>query len=62
MSITTAWLAHVDERLTTVREVRVQDPDWNHTQSLKKRRMCCLCYDICKWLDILVFLDKEEKS
>ena len=37
MSITTAWLAHVDERLTTVREVRVQDPDWNHTQSLKKK-------------------------
>ena len=58
MSITTAWLAHVDERLTTVREVRVQDPDWNHTQSLKKKENVLPA----QWLDILVFLDKEEKS
>ena len=24
--------------------------------------MCCLLYDICKWLDILVFTDKDDKS
>ena len=23
--------------------------------------MCCLCNDICKWVDILVFLDKDSK-
>ena len=23
--------------------------------------MCCLCCDIYKWLDILVFLDKDNK-
>ena len=26
-----------------------------------KRRKCCLCNDICKWLDSLVFLDKDDK-
>ena len=25
------------------------------------RRKCCLCNDICKCLDFLVFLDKDEK-
>ena len=25
------------------------------------RRKCCLCNDICKWLDFLVFSDKEDK-
>ena len=25
------------------------------------RRICCLCYDICDWLDVLVFSDKEDK-
>ena len=29
-----AWLAHVDERRTTVRKVWVQDPDQTHTQGL----------------------------
>ena len=33
--ITTAWLAHVDERWTTVREVGLQDPGRTHTQGLK---------------------------
>ena len=35
MQLTAAWLAHVDERRTTVREVGVQDPEWTHTQGLK---------------------------
>ena len=26
------------------------------------RRKCCLCNDICKWLDFLVFSDKDEKA
>lgn len=33
--ITAAWLAHEDERRTTVREVWVQDPGRTHTQGLK---------------------------
>ena len=24
-------------------------------------RKCCLCSDICKWLDFLVFSDKDDK-
>ena len=24
------------------------------------RRKCCLCSDICKWLDFLVFSDKDN--
>ena len=27
----------------------------------KLRRICCLCNDICKWLHILVFSDKDDK-
>ena len=33
--ITAAWLAHVDERRTAVREVGLQDPGRTHTQDLK---------------------------
>jgi len=25
------------------------------------RRICCLCNEICKWLDILVFSEKDDK-
>ena len=25
------------------------------------RRKCCLCNDICKWLDFLFLSDKDEK-
>ena len=25
------------------------------------RRKCCLCHDICKWLDFQVFSDKDDK-
>ena len=26
------------------------------------RRTCCLCIDICKWLDVLVCSDKDDKQ
>ena len=26
------------------------------------KRKCCLCNFICKWLDFLVFSDKDDKS
>ena len=32
-----------------------------HTEEKYLRKMCCLCIYICKWLDILVFSDKDEK-
>lgn len=35
-------------------------PDyWTNTQGLKK---FCLCNDICKWLDVLVLSDKNDKQ
>lgn len=37
-------------------------PDCNKSQGLtEQRRMCCLCFDIWKWLDFLFFLDKFNK-
>ena len=27
----------------------------------RERRMCCLCYDIREWLDILLFSNKDDK-
>lgn len=35
LTLTAAWLAHLDEQRTTEREVGVQGPDWTHTQGLK---------------------------
>ena len=35
LTLTAAWLAHVDEQRTTEREVGVQGPDRTHTQGLK---------------------------
>ena len=55
-------VSYVDERWTIVQEVEVQDPDRTHTQGLKiTEDNGCLCYDICKRLDILVFSDKGVK-
>ena len=53
-----AWLAQLVERRTAVREVEGQSsprPD-------QLRRMCCLCNEIRKWLDVLVFSDKGDKQ
>ena len=41
---------------------RVRTPAGPTLRVLKSlRRKCCLCNDICKWLDFLVFSDKDEK-
>ena len=41
---------------------RVQIPAGPTLRVIKSlRRKCCLCNDICKWLDFLVFSDKDEK-
>ena len=61
---TAVWLAHVDERRTTVQEVGVQDPGQTHTQGLKITEENVLPLPWCLQavtLGILVFSDKDEK-
>ena len=47
------------------RDYGIEKPHWGpstNTQGRKQlRRKCCLCNDICEWLDFLVLSDKEEK-
>ena len=44
------------------RRSRVQTPAGPTLRVFKYlRRKCCLCNDICKWLDFLVCSDKEKK-
>ena len=58
--ITANWLAQLVEHWTTVQEVWGSSPRPDqHSGWLG--RICCLCNDICKWLDILVFSDKDDK-
>ena len=60
--VTASRLAKLDKRRSAEREVLRSNPGRANTKRHKKlRRMCCLRCDIYKWLDILVFLDKEEK-
>ena len=40
--------------------VRVQAPDWTNTLKITED-VLCLCFDISKWLDILVSWDKDDK-
>ena len=51
-------LGQLVEYRTIVREV-VAGPHPRFFEYL--RRKCCLCNDICKWLDFLVFSDKDDK-
>ena len=37
------------------------NPGGTNTEGLKITEKCCLCSEICKWLDFLVFSDKDEK-
>ena len=51
------------ERRSAAPEVTVQTPAGPTLSIFKQlRRKCCLWNDICKWLDLLVFSDKEEKN
>ena len=56
-------LAQVVEYQTTTWEVSGLNPPTGPTLRLFKqlRRKCCLCNDICKWLAVLVFSDKDDK-
>ena len=61
--ITAAWLAQLGERLQSAeREVVGSNPGRTNTKGPKlTEEKCCLCNEICKWLDVLVFSDKDEK-
>ena len=66
-SLSKAWLAQLGERLSAEREVAGSNPRPDqHSGGLLIFRpnwspKCCLCNDICKCLDFLVFSDKDEK-
>ena len=48
-------------RWTVVREVEGSSPSWTKTQGLKITEENVLpFYNVKKWIDILVFLDKDE--
>ena len=47
-------LAQLVKHQASAREVAGSNPDRTNTQGL------CLCNDICKWLDFLVFSDKDR--
>ena len=60
---TAAWLAHAVKRAPVC---WAGGPRFKQGQNQKSgfqklRTMCCLCNDICKRLDLLVFSDKDEK-
>ena len=50
------------ERHTNVREIsRVRTPDQTNTHDIKITGKNCCSHDICKLLDVLVFLDQDDK-
>ena len=53
-------MAQLVEYRAVVREVAGSNPGRTITRGLKITQ-CCLCNDICKWLDSLVFSDKDDK-
>ena len=59
---TTAWLAQLGELRSAEREVAGSNHGRPNTQGLLITEKKALpCDDICKWLDFLVFSDKDEK-
>ena len=60
---TAAWLAQQKSDGLLSGRSRFQTLARTNTQGLRELgRKFCLCNDICKWLDLLVFSDKNEKS
>ena len=60
-----AWLAQLGERRSAEREIVGSNPGRTNSQKREDsalRRQCCLCNDICKRLDFLVFSDKDKKT
>ena len=63
INLTTPWLARLGECQSVKREVMGSSPAGPFLRVFKQLRRikCCLCNDIWKWLDILVFSYKDEK-
>ena len=61
VNLTVAWLAQLGDCWSTEQEVAGLNPGQTNTQGLKITEKFCLGNDICKRLDFLVFLDKDEK-
>ena len=61
VNLTVAWLAQLGECWSAEQEVAGLNPGQTNTQGLKITEKFCLCNDICKRLDFLVFLNKDEK-
>ena len=57
-----ASVAHLVVHRAVTREVSSRLPPDQHSGSLNNwGEKCCLCNFICKWLDFLVFSDKDDK-
>ena len=55
-------IAQLGEHRSAERDVAASNPCGPTLRVFKQlRRKCCLCNDICNWLDFLVFLHKDEK-
>ena len=62
-SVDRCLVSSTEKRRSAEREVVVSTPARTNTQGLRELgRKFCLCNDICKRLDLLVFSDKNEKS
>ena len=61
VNLTVAWVAQLRECWSADQEVAGLNPGQTNTQGLKRTEKFCLCNDICKRLDFLVLLDKDEK-
>ena len=59
---TAACLAQLVRHQSALRVARVRFPSGPPLRVLKQlRRRCCLCSNICKWLDLHVLSDKDVK-
>ena len=64
-SLTARWLAQLVQRRTVVRKDEGSSPDRTNTQGLKiieENVLPLQWYIICKWLEVLVFSDKNASS
>ena len=59
----TTWLGHLGEHWSAEGRSWIQTLAGPTLRVFKylRRNCCLLCNDICKWIDFLVFLDKDEK-
>ena len=62
-SVDRCLVSSTEKGRSAEREVAVSNPGRTNTQGLRELgRQFCVCNDICKRFDLLVFSDKNEKS